>query len=145
LAGVIAHLGYGVIRGSSSRGGVGALRSAIRSIGEGRSPALAVDGPRGPALVPQLGALHLAARTQRPVVFMVAHAALAIRLSSWDRFVLPLPGARVVIGYGRMDAPAKDRPSVEAAARDLGRRMEGLSLRLSPLSSASDEAPASAG
>jgi lysophospholipid acyltransferase (LPLAT)-like uncharacterized protein len=145
LAGIIARLGYGVIRGSSSRGGVGALRVAMRAIDAGRSPALAVDGPRGPFHVAQLGALHLSARTGRPVIYMVARASRALRMRTWDRFVLPLPFSRIVIGYGRMSPPAKDKPSVEAAAAELGERMSGLGLRLSPLSSASNGGPASAG
>jgi lysophospholipid acyltransferase (LPLAT)-like uncharacterized protein len=136
LAQLIRRLGYGVIRGSTSRGGMGALRAALRCVEDGQSPALAVDGPRGPARVPQLGALHLAARTQCPVVYMVAHASWALRLRSWDRFVVPLPGAAVTIGYGRMDPPSTDRASVEAAAEELRERMEDLAARLTgrPLS-----------
>jgi len=144
LAGVLKRLGYGVIRGSSSRGGLAALRAALRSVASGASPAFAVDGPRGPAHVPQLGALHLAARTGRPVIYMVAHASMAVRLRSWDGFVLPLPGAAVTIGYGRMAPPAKDRAAVEAAAEELRVRMEALAARLS-LPCPELEAPASAG
>jgi lysophospholipid acyltransferase (LPLAT)-like uncharacterized protein len=136
LAGMVPRLGYGVIRGSSSRGALGALRSALRSVGEGRSPALAVDGPRGPIGEPKLGALHLSARTGRPVVYVAAYAAHAIRLNSWDRFVLPFPFSKVRIGYGRMSPPERPRAAVEAAAIELGVRMralgEDLSSRTSP-------------
>ena len=47
---ILQRLGYSVIRGSSSKGGSEALRSAQKSIAQGISPALAVDGPRGPRL-----------------------------------------------------------------------------------------------
>jgi len=145
LAQVLERLGYGVIRGSSSRGGLGAIRGAMRAISSGRSPALAVDGPRGPAHVPSLGALHLAARTVRPVVYMVAHTTWAVRLNTWDRFVLPLPGARITIGYGRMAPPDAGRAAVVAAADELQRRMEALARRLSPRSSPQVDVPASVG
>jgi len=144
LAQVIERMGFGVIRGSTSRGAVGALRASLRAMDSGVSPALALDGPRGPAHVPQLGAAHLAARTQRPVIYMVAHTTWAVRLRSWDRFVVPLPGAVVTIGYGRMDPPASDKAAVRAASVDLGRRMEALAVRISR-SCPQIEAPASVG
>jgi lysophospholipid acyltransferase (LPLAT)-like uncharacterized protein len=99
VAGVLIRLGYGVIRGSTSRGGAEAiwrLREAIRA---GRSPALAVDGPRGPAGSVRGGAEQLARTMDVPVVFgrVVAHG---WRARSWDRFVVPWPFARVRVEYG---------------------------------------------
>ena len=130
LARIIERLGYGVIRGSSSTGALGALRDSIRAIMAGCSPALAVDGPRGPRHIPHHGAMHLAARTGRPVVYMVSRASFSVQLKTWDRFLVPLPGARVTIGYGRMEPPGKAKQEVERASEELGRRMAALSERL---------------
>ncbi len=95
----LERLGYGVIRGSSSRGGFAALRAAKAAIKAGRSPALAVDGPRGPAGVVQPGAEALAKVTGAPVVWGRVEAA-GWRARSWDRMLVPWPFARVRIRYG---------------------------------------------
>ena len=135
LARVIARLGYGLIRGSTSRGGRAALSESVAALREGRSPALAVDGPRGPHHRPHPGALIIAARTGRPIVYGVVSASPALRLSSWDRFIIPLPLARVRIAYGSLPAPPTDDPqAIEAARLALESEMVALSERLSQTS-----------
>lgn len=130
LARVIASLGYRVARGSTTRGGAAALRECRRLLqAEGLSPALAVDGPRGPRHHVHPGALLLSAETGRPVVFGVSRARPAVHLPSWDRFVVPAPFARIAVAYGRMDPTEPGRASVEDAARALGDRMESLADR----------------
>lgn len=99
VAGVLAGLGYGVIRGSSSRGGFEALREAERALADGGRPALAVDGPRGPAGTVQPGAEALARRAGVPVVFGFVEAP-GVRLRTWDRLLVPWPFARVTVRYG---------------------------------------------
>lgn len=114
LAGVLGRLGYRVVRGSSSRGGVKALLEGARSDG---SVALAVDGPRGPAGVAKPGAAWLAVERRLPVACVRAHCDLAWRAGSWDRFMVPLPFARIrvetqVLHGSEVDALTK---SVEGA------------------------------
>jgi hypothetical protein len=99
VTGVLTRLGYPVVRGSSSRGGVDALRGAATALATGGRPALAVDGPRGPAGVVQPGAEALARRAGVPVVYGVVEAA-GLRLGSWDHFLVPWPLARVRVRYG---------------------------------------------
>ena len=94
LARIISRLGYRVVRGSTSRGGSGAIRSCIREMREGFSPALAVDGPRGPWREPHVGAVALAVSGRCPIVYGVSSAWPAMSMSSWDRFVIPAPFAR---------------------------------------------------
>ncbi len=137
LARCIQRLGYGVIRGSSSRGGVTALRAAMTEMQGGRSAALAVDGPRGPRHEPHLGALRIASELQRPLVYVVSHARRAITLRSWDRFVLPLPFARITVGYGQMDITTSSRDALEGEREVLRERMEtlGRAIRQETISS----------
>ena len=100
----LTALGYGLVRGSSSRGGVGALlslRAALRD--QRRSVAITVDGPRGPRGVPQPGALSLARSTGAPVLAVRVWAQPALRLASWDRFLLPAPFARLYLRYQRVE------------------------------------------
>lgn len=129
LAQVLLALGYKVARGSSSRGGAAAARACLRQLQQGTSPALAVDGPRGPRHCVQPGAVTLSALSRRPILYVVAHARPAVRLRSWDRFVVPAPFARVTIAYGRMEAP--ERGDLDAATAELGERMRAASAALS--------------
>lgn len=99
VAAVLGALGYAVVRGSSSSGGVEALRAAASAIAAGQSPAFAVDGPRGPGGAVKPGAEALARLAGVPVVYGVV-TARGMRLRTWDRFVIPWPFARVRVRYG---------------------------------------------
>lgn len=98
LAGVLARLGYGVIRGSTSRGGAEALLAGVVSIRAGRCPALAVDGPRGPAGRVGPGAQALARRAAVPLLWVRVEAS-GVRLRTWDQFLIPWPFVRVRVRY----------------------------------------------
>jgi lysophospholipid acyltransferase (LPLAT)-like uncharacterized protein len=126
LARVIEKLGYAVIRGSSSRGALTAFRNGLRGMEAGVSPALALDGPRGPRHRAHKGAVSLAAHSGRPIVYAVSHVWPVIRLRSWDRFQIPMPWARVQIAYGMMPAPMNERTCIEEASIALAERMLAL-------------------
>ena len=130
LAGVIGRLGYGVVRGSSSRGGSEALDVCRAAIAENQIPALALDGPRGPRHRVHTGAVRLSRETGAPIVFMVSSARWALRLKSWDEFQIPLPGSRVEVAYGRLSANALQQLSVEDGCRRLHAEMLALHDRL---------------
>jgi lysophospholipid acyltransferase (LPLAT)-like uncharacterized protein len=100
IARVLDHWGYHVVRGSSSRGGEGALRELVRLIHAGRSVAITADGPRGPREKLKFGVLQMAQLTGAPLVPVGTAASRAWRFNSWDRFLLPLPFARIRIAYG---------------------------------------------
>jgi lysophospholipid acyltransferase (LPLAT)-like uncharacterized protein len=95
IAEAARHLRFRVVAGSTTRGGVEALR---RMVSGGRSSHLAItpDGPRGPRRRVQPGVVYLAARTGLPIVpFGIAYSC-AWRMRSWDRFAVPMPGSGAV-------------------------------------------------
>lgn len=96
----LATLGYETARGSSTRGGEGAVRELVAAGRSGKSLAFTPDGPRGPARHCKPGAVRVAAATGLAVVPTAAAARPCRRLSSWDRFVVPLPGARIWAAHG---------------------------------------------
>jgi len=100
VARYVKHFGLSVIRGSSSRGGGVALRALVTAIRDGVDVAVVPDGPRGPREQLQPGVVALAALTGAPVVPLAIGAQPARRLSSWDRFLVPLPFARCVLAFG---------------------------------------------
>lgn len=96
---IIHRLGMGTARGSSSRGGVRALLALTR-VAETAPVAVTPDGPRGPRHQLQPGVLLVAQRAGVPIVPLASGARGRKRLKSWDRFLVPLPFARVCILVG---------------------------------------------
>ena len=100
VAQLARRLGLGAIRGSSSRGGMEARKGLLDAIRSGISPAITVDGPRGPRRVAKAGAIDAARKSGAWIIPMAAVPASRIEFSrSWDRFRFPLPFSRVVIIY----------------------------------------------
>ena len=127
LARTMSKLGYGTARGSSTRGGAAGLRDMIKAGGEGRPLGLTPDGPTGPPQVCKPGPVHLAGETGLPVVPCAAAATRCRRVNSWDRFVVPLPGATIYCSYGEpvyMEKADRSIEGVERWQRELGRRMD---------------------
>jgi lysophospholipid acyltransferase (LPLAT)-like uncharacterized protein len=92
-------LGYGLIRGSTTRGADRALISLVRELTAGHEVAITPDGPRGPAETFAPGALVAAQRSDSFILPVAASADRAWRLRSWDRFMIPKPFALVTIAY----------------------------------------------
>ena len=100
VARYVSHFGLPVVRGSSSRGGGVAWRALARAIRNGADVAIVPDGPRGPRERLQPGPAALAALTGALVIPLAVAAHPARRVSSWDRFLVPLPFARCVLAFG---------------------------------------------
>ena len=134
LAGVIDRLGYSVVRGSSSQGGAAAFEACMAALEAKMSPALAVDGPRGPRHRVHTGAVRLSQATGASIVIMASHAHRAWQLQSWDGFQIPLPGSRVDVAYGEIPASALEGSSVDEGCRKLRDELLklGAQLRRSP-------------
>lgn len=107
IARVNLRMGFRNVRGSSSRGGREALQELVDLVKAGGQAAIMVDGPRGPAHEPKAGGVIAASRTGAPLVPIGCSASPAIRARSWDRTLIPLPFARVVVSLGEpMEIPA---------------------------------------
>lgn len=70
IARIIARFGHQAVRGSSTRGGAGALRALIKLGRSGRDVVVTPDGPKGPRHVAKLGVIQLAKVTGLPIVPM---------------------------------------------------------------------------
>ena len=118
--------------GSSSRGGTDALRRLLRSLRDGWDVVIVPDGPRGPREVVKPGVVALAAASGAPIAPVAVGASREWRLSSWDRFRIPRPGARLVVGFGDpvRVPPRADRVCQEAARSELEARLAELSCRV---------------
>lgn len=127
IAQVCRHLGLGVVRGSSSRGGGRAMFDMIEAAGQTHL-AITPDGPRGPRRRVQPGIVALAAHTGLPIIPLGFGFTNAWRAASWDRLALPKPGSLVVLIAGEaIRVPSDlDRAGIEDYRAELERRMLAL-------------------
>jgi lysophospholipid acyltransferase (LPLAT)-like uncharacterized protein len=117
------RFGLDVVRGSSSRGGAGALRALVTAVQAGRDVALAPDGPRGPRGQLGSGVVALAALTGAPVVPLGFATRPAWRLATWDEFQIPSPFARAALVFGAMTSIARDADR-ERARKEIERSLD---------------------
>lgn len=121
-----ARLGYEVIWGSTSRGGVRALVGAIRAIRRGQGVGITGDGPRGPRRILKPGAVAAAQRGGGLLLPMHAGASPAYRLGSWDQMLVPLPFSKVRVHYGAPIAVGEGSEGVDAATKQVELAMASL-------------------
>ncbi len=88
------------VRGSTSRGGVEALRVLSKVLEDGYDVAVTPDGPRGPRREFRPGVIKLARLSKRPLYPIRLSFTPCIRLRTWDRFELPLPFGECRLRFG---------------------------------------------
>ena len=98
-AGVAQRSGFYTVWGSSSRGGVTALKEMINRIKQHRLAAHILDGPRGPAGIVKAGAIAIAHGAGAVIIPGFVTTDRAWYLHSWDKFMIPKPFARVTITF----------------------------------------------
>lgn len=100
IARFIQRFGYGAARGSSTRGGIGALVEMIRLMGAGKPTGFPIDGPKGPRYVAKMGAVLLAKKTGNPIMPLCLTPKSLWTIKSWDKFQIPKPFTKtqVIIG-----------------------------------------------
>ena len=88
------------VRGSSTRGGSGALRAILREARDGKNIAFTPDGPKGPPRVAKDGTIYAAQVTGLPIVPLAIGASRKKRLRSWDGTMIALPFSKLTFVYG---------------------------------------------
>lgn len=98
---IVQKLGFTVMRGSSSRGGVGGSLGMMGELEQGSAVALTIDGPRGPKYVAKPGPARLAKMSGFPMrAFYIALENPWI-LKTWDEFMIPKPFSRALVRFSR--------------------------------------------
>lgn len=100
LAQLMAYMGMGAVRGSSSRRGSQALRELIRLVESGVDIAITPDGPRGPRYKLSPGPIALAQATGAVLMPVTATFSNAFEMKTWDGFRIPLPFSTVTVKIG---------------------------------------------
>ena len=126
IAGVAERTGWNPVRGSSSSGGMQALDEMIERVRLTGLGAHIVDGPKGPAGRVKPGLIRLAQAAEAAIVPFYVTADRCWFVNSWDRFMIPKPGARVSLRFAdpihlesTSDAELleRQRQSIEAVMR----------------------------
>lgn len=129
---VVNQYGNEAVRGSTSRGGVNAIRQLEKALNQVPCVGITLDGPRGPRRIAQPGAAILASRTGVPILPHASAIRHCYRLKSWDRFPIPRPGTRILCAYGEPIYPTEDtsREGVEALRQQLQDQLTELHTSL---------------
>jgi lysophospholipid acyltransferase (LPLAT)-like uncharacterized protein len=133
IADAVSHFGIDSIAGSSSKGGLTALRLMVKTLKGGDCVGITPDGPRGPAMQASQGIVAAARLAQVPII-PISYATRRHRvMQSWDRFHLAFPFTSGIHLWGTpIEVPAdadeatleRYRAEVEAQLNALGREAD---------------------
>jgi len=131
IARFIQRFGYGAARGSSTRGGSGALIEMMRLMRAGCPTGFTIDGPKGPRYVAKMGAVLLAKKSGCPILPFTVTAMKSWRINSWDHFQVPLPftAARVYVAPPIYVAPNADDETLSAKRDELQQALDEINRR----------------
>jgi lysophospholipid acyltransferase (LPLAT)-like uncharacterized protein len=121
LGQTIRWLGFGHVRGSSTRGGARAVMELVDVIRAGHDVGITVDGPRGPRHAVKPGVVQIAKLSGSAIIPVTSASRRHKTFASWDRFELPYPWTRVVVRHGpALAVPADaDDDVLEGKRREL--------------------------
>lgn len=132
---LLGRFGIEAVRGSTAnprkskdKKGRDAFHGAIKALREGAILGITPDGPRGPRMRAQQGVAAISAITGATVIPATMSTARARTLSTWDRFLAPLPFDRGVgLFGGPIPPPSTDDPeAVEEHRRVIEEALNAL-------------------
>jgi lysophospholipid acyltransferase (LPLAT)-like uncharacterized protein len=125
---VARMMGFGVVRGSTFRGGSVALRELAERAATSNLT-ITPDGPRGPRRRLAPGCVFLASTLGIPIVVMGMGYQRPWRAGTWDRFAIPRPFSRgrAVVSRAIRVPPDLDRDDIETYRQGIERLLTWLS------------------
>lgn len=134
IARILKKLGFGSIRGSTTRGGAQAMREMIKAVKDW-DIAITPDGPKGPKYVVQDGVIALARLTGRPIMPLTFGSFRKKVFGSWDAFNLPYPFSCGIFMWGepvyvkKEDDMEEKRKELEGKLREMTEFVDGYVRR----------------
>lgn len=89
LASIQKRFNIGIIEGSTSKGGVSAIREILRAIKRKELLAITPDGPRGPARKVGGLSIEIAKKLDIPIIPVTFSCNKFRTASSWDKMMIP--------------------------------------------------------
>lgn len=101
MAKVQRLFGLRPLYGSTTHGGLSVLRGGLRVLSDGRySLCISPDGPSGPSLRVQDGALYFSKMTGAPIIPVCYSASRAKFITRWDRYMFVKPFSKITCIIG---------------------------------------------
>ncbi len=97
---VFKNFGFSTVRGSTTRGGIPALKQLMRLLNIGKTVAITPDGPLGPPEKIQSGVVLLAKYANVPIIPWHYESKDQWTLNSWDNHKIPKPFTTVIESFG---------------------------------------------
>ena len=91
MARILRRWGYGLIRGSTRKGGKAVVQKMADVFKNAGIVAVTNDGPKGPPRVAKAGSTGLALKYNVKIVTITGSATKFWQMKSWDRSMLPKP------------------------------------------------------
>ncbi len=120
--------GIKTVVGSSTKGGMQAMREILRRIKTGETIFITPDGPKGPYMECSKGTIEIARIAGVPIIPAAISVEKGKTMRSWDKFLFPKPFNTLVLRYGEAitipaDASKEEREekrlAVEKSLQDL--------------------------
>lgn len=131
-------LGYGIIRGSSSRRAVIAMKELIEVANQGLPTLFTLDGPRGPRHIAKPGAVMLSMITGNPIIPGAIYPVSKWQTKSWDKHNIPKPFSRVILTYGEPIYVSRNASpdEIEQKCKELQQAIETLTAKCAEVAQA---------
>ena len=95
MARILNNWGYGLIRGSTRKGGKAVVQKMAAVFKSAGIIAVTNDGPKGPPRIAKAGSTGLALKYNVQIITITGSATKYWQMKSWDRFMLPKPFGKI--------------------------------------------------
>ena len=95
MAQILNKWGYGLIRGSTRKGGKAVVQKMAEVFNNAGIVAVTNDGPKGPPRIAKAGSTGLALKYNVQIITITGSATKYWQMKSWDRFMLPKPFGKI--------------------------------------------------
>ena len=95
MARILEKWGYGLIRGSTRKGGKAVVQKMAEVFKKAGIVAVTNDGPKGPPRIAKAGSTGLALKYNVQIITITGSASKYWQMKSWDRFMLPKPFGKI--------------------------------------------------
>ena len=91
MARILKKWGYGLIRGSTRKGGRAVVQKMAEVFNNAGIVAVTNDGPKGPPRIAKAGSTATAIKCKAQIITITGSATKYWQMKSWDRFMVPKP------------------------------------------------------
>ena len=95
MARILKKWGYGLIRGSTQKGGKAVVQKMAEVFKSAGIVAVTNDGPKGLPRIAKAGSTGLALKFNVQIITITGSATKYWQMKSWDRFMLPKPFGKI--------------------------------------------------